>query len=257
MTKVLPRTNFNSSRLARFLADLAVVDVPDAGHAFADRLGQWLNFNDALTLYAAHENPPAGLGAGTGTAVADSGAPDALRDTVERVRQTLTDTITRSCSPQGGGTRLKLPTPQPGVPLEIQLAYEPYRRFHLAHQRDIDGAIRPLRAQVRQALSQASPTLKKLATLDAAFDQILSEREARLLATVPSLLQRRYEHLLQAHHQATDGAGDDDPQRWTEPGGWLAAYGADLREALLAELDLRLQPTLGLLDAYNETKNQQ
>ena len=46
-------------------------------------------------------------------------------------------------------------------------------------------------------------------------------------------------------------------ERWTEPGGWLAAYGADLREALLAELDLRLQPTLGLLDAYNETKNQQ
>ena len=40
--------------------------------------------------------------------------------------------------------------------------------------------------------------------------------------------------------------------------GWLEAFGKDWRLALLAELDLRLEPVAGLIDALNnELKYQQ
>ena len=38
---------------------------------------------------------------------------------------------------------------------------------------------------------------------------------------------------------------------------WLAPLREDLRAALLAELDLRLQPVLGLIEALTQEKSQQ
>ena len=42
---------------------------------------------------------------------------------------------------------------------------------------------------------------------------------------------------------------DDEPQRWALPGGWLFAFEQDLRALLLAELQVRLEPLAGLLEA--------
>lgn len=257
MTTALPRTNFNSSRLTRLLADLAVADAPDVGHAVAERLGLWLDVNDAITLYGAHQ--AAGKRAATGDAQATAHADAAAE--IDRVRTALTASITKSCSPNAGETRIKLPTPKAGVPLEILVAYEPYRRFYLAHQRDIELALRPLRARVREAIAQSSPALRQLATLDEALDKILAEREGHLLSMVPTLLQRRYDQRLLEHRQKRGnvaGADDaDDPATWMRPGGWLAGFCTELQDILLAELDLRLQPILGLMEAFNETTKQQ
>lgn len=258
MTTALPRTNFNSSRLTRLLADLAVVDAPAAGHAFAERLGLWLDVNDAITLYSAHEAIGARPAAGNGATTAHA----SVAAEIARVRNNLTNAITKSCSPNAGETRIKLPTPKAGVPLEIVVAYEPYRRFYLAHQRDIELALRPLRAQVREAIAQSSPALRKLAALDAALDTILGERESHLLSMVPTLLQRRYDQRLLEHrqtYQQTSASADDvdDPATWMQPGGWLAGFCKELQDVLLAELDVRLQPILGLMEAFNETTKQQ
>lgn len=253
MTRALARTNFNSSRLVRYLADMELAETTAPGHAFAERLGQWLDFNDALALYAVLNPGAAGL-----AALPSSGAKSVTRETVNavfaRVRTDLAHSITQSCSPGGGG-RIKLPTPESGAPLEIAAHYEPYRRFYLAHQRDMETKLRPLRATVREALGKMSPALAKLAALDAAFDEILFEREGRLLATVPALLEKRFGQLLQEHQQAiVDSQDVDDPATWMQAGGWLAGFCRELRGVLLAELDLRLQPTLGLMEAFsNET----
>jgi hypothetical protein len=40
-----------------------------------------------------------------------------------------------------------------------------------------------------------------------------------------------------------------------QPGGWLAAFGQELQEALLAELDARLQPVTGLIEAIRNKGN--
>ena len=249
MTRALPRANLNSSRLIRFLADLSIVDTAESKQSFAERLGQWIDFADAITLQGAHNTSVASPSA------AQSGALVALEEEFTRIRTTLVSSITQSCSSTVGETRIKLPAPKPGVGIEIATTFGPYHRFYLAHQGEMESSIRPLRTNVRQVLSKASATLKQLAALDASLDKILSARERQLLSTVPLLLERRFEQLLKAHQQALfETPQADDPAMWMEPGAWLAGFCNELQGALLAELDLRLQPIAGLINAFSNEK---
>ena len=250
MTRALPRTNFNSSGLLRFLADLALVEPTEPGYAFAEKLGLWLDFTDAITLFAVHDESTGSEGSASPSAVPATGRAAAAE--FARGRAGLVNSIVKSCTPQGGESRIKLPTPQTGVALEIAAAYEPYRRFYLALQRDMELNVAPLRARLRQTLAQAAPALKQLADLDAALDGILAEREGKLLATLPWLLEKRFEQLLEAHRQTLAASGQaDDPALWLQAGGWLAVFCRDLQSVLLAELDLRLQPAQGLMEAFS------
>jgi hypothetical protein len=111
----------------------------------------------------------------------------------------------------------------------------------------MDMSIEALRAHVRQSLARASPRLAQLAALDAALDSLLvGAREQRLLAQVPAFLERRFEQLRPA-----DPTDDDD-------GRWRTLFEQEFQAVLRAELDLRLQPVIGLLDALsNEVKTWQ
>ena len=106
------------------------------------------------------------------------------------------------------------------------------------------------------ANSQSLPALRQLAALDAALDKALCERESKLLSTVPLLLRKRFEHLLKAHQQTLLDTGHaDKPDTWMKQGAWLARFCHELQTVLLAELDVRLQPTVGLIEAlHNEKK---
>jgi hypothetical protein len=96
----------------------------------------------------------------------------------------------------------------------------------------MEQMIRPLREHVREALSVASTGLHKLAALDAALDGVLAPREQAVMPTTATLLQRRFGQLRKAG----------------EP---IEAFEKDWRQALLAEVDLRLEPVLGLVDALH------
>jgi hypothetical protein len=250
MTRALTRTNFHSSRLVRILSDLAVVESVKPGVAFAEKLAQWFDITHAINLRAAHtasppstslETPPV-----TGVVVGEAFA---------RMRLALENSITRRGDPVKGRTRLEMPSPQFGVPIDAVTAYAPYRRYYLAHQREMDLNVRPWRAKVREVLAKTSPTLKQLADLDAALDGILCDRESKLLSTVPLLLEQRFGQLLKAHQQRlVDTQQTDHPDFWMKPGGWLARFCNELQTVLLAELDVRLQPILGLIEAMNNEK---
>lgn len=245
MTRALPRSNFNSSRLIRILADLAVVDEPDAGHDFAEKLALWLDFTDAITLSTAL-NAHRPLQPGGRHTVASA----TLTQEFARTQASLVNAITKSFMPNGGGTRLKLPTPALHASVEIAAAYEPYRRFYLAQQREIEQYVRPLRSQVRQVLATTSPALARLSLLDAAMGKALDVREGKLLATVPARLEKRFKQLLRAHRQMlADRAMDDDPAQWGLPGSWLGGFCRDMQAVLLAEVDLRMQPIMGMIEA--------
>ena len=244
MTRALLRTNFNSSRLIRILADLSIEDGAEPSQAFAERLGQWLDVADAITLHAAHSaraaNPPAVLSGG------QSGASAGVEEEFARIRTALANSITRSCPPKPGEIRI-----EGSEASQLAAAYEPFQRFYFAHQREMDSSVRPLRAKLRAALTKASPALRQLAALDAALDKILSVREGKLLATVPLLLEKRFGQLLKAHRQTlVDTRPADDPALWMQ-GGWLAGFGKELQGVLLAELDVRLQPVVGLIEAFS------
>ena len=218
MAQSSPGTNFNSSRLVRFLAELASVDVAESKQAFAERLGQWLDFADAIALHAVHDSASA---AATRTGGADART---LADEFAAARTAWASSITASCSAQADKW------PPPGADGETAAAYEPYRRFYAARQGEMEVAIRPWRNKARQALAQRGGKLGQLAALDGAFDRVFGARERQLLAGVPALLGKRFALLA--------GAG-------------LADFGKELTMVLLAELDLRLQPTVGLIEALS------
>jgi hypothetical protein len=218
------RNSFGSSRLVRLLGDAASQDVQASGMDFAERLSLWLNAFDAIHLQACHQ-------ALKSIAVAAPGKPSAPRrtgtqsvaDDLQRVRAVLAKAIAQD--------------PLAFEPPSAEPAYAPYHQRHLDLQRQMEQMISALRDHVRQSICRVSPRLRQLAVVDAAFEQVLARREQALLPTAPGLLKRRFEQLR------------------NEEGG-LETFARQWREALLAELDLRLEPVAGLVDALgNEPKN--
>lgn len=248
MARGSPRTSFDSSRLIRALSDLVSTDATPPRQSFADRLGQWLDFADAIALFSALNGSTDAAG---GPATAEH---PALRDEFARVRGALLDSINTDGVLTPGKARIRLPAPAWHASTPGAADYLPYHRYYLAHQRDMGAAIAPLRASVRAGLAQRAPALRQLAALDGVLDQALAPRERSLLATVPQLLGRHFEQLHQAHRNAL--TTPDDPARWLQPGAWLHTFCQDMRAVLLAELELRLQPVAGLLEALNEVTRQ-
>ena len=251
MARVLPRTNFHSSKLIRCLNDLAIVDAVEAGNAFAEKLGLWIHFADAIALSAVHSDSMAKV------PKMQPGAQSAACATAgvefERIQAFLVNSVMRSFSPKLGRTHITLPAPELELPVKITTAYTPYRRFYETHQRDMELSISPLRVNVREALAKTSPRLRKLADLDAMLEKILRERESKLLGRVPVLLKKRFEQLFKEHQQKlVDTQQADNPAGWTQAGGWLARFCNDMQMLLLAEVELRLQPTMGLIEAFKQ-----
>lgn len=255
MTRASPRPNFNSSNLLRFLAGLSIADLPESRQSFAERLGEWVDFTDAITLLAAL-GPPAGAAAPMPRGELD-GALAAAEADCERIRSTLVNSIVRSCTSVGGAGRDAAKAAQVKGDLAAG-GSAALLRIHQALQREMDGALRPLREAVRATLARAGPGMQRLAALDAALDKVLWVRERNLLATLPAMLEKRYEQLRAAQAQAA-GGGDrpDRPDACLQPAIAEARFRDELQRALLAELDLRLQPVLGLMDALrNEAARQ-
>jgi hypothetical protein len=232
----------------RTLTDLSVLKTDEPGAGFADRLSQWVGFADAIALCAVHSERAAPSGQ-------SSLARPCIAEEFARMRLAMEDAIRLSCQPGTGKARLELPVPMTGASVKEASAYGPYRRFHAAQQRDMELSVRALRARFRERIALDAPGLGQLVNLDEAMEAILGEREARLLATATSLLEKRFGQLLKAAQQAAAAAGQEDaPALWMKPGAWLLGFCKELETVLLAELDLRLQPTLGLVEAWNNER---
>lgn len=245
MAPGLPRTSFNSSRLLQVLAERAIVRAAervggaDSKHSFAEGLGQWLDWTDAIALSSALNSSAAPKLPQQAAAalLATAAATAAAIDEVARVRSSLTRAISADAEPTDPpGTRRQAASasaPDDGV-----VDFSSHRRRHAAHQREMEAAIAPLRSQLRAAVSGLSPALHRLAALDAVFDRALAARERHLLASLATLLERHFNRLRQPQAE-TPGLAPH----------WLAVFCSDMQSLLLAELDLRMNPIEGLLAA--------
>lgn len=249
MTRSPTRTHFPSSRLIRILSDLALLDTAEPEAAFAEKLGLWVDYSEAIALSTALSASSSG---------ARSAAPphsSVLNEELASLRRGLENSIMQSESTKTGKARIERPSPDREWPVKLAAAYEPYRRYYAAYQREMDSDIRHLRVSVREALARTSPALGQLAALDAALDKVLCERENKSLSTVPLLLRKRFEHLFKTHQQALLDTGQTDkPAAWMKEGAWLTRFCDELQTVLLAELDVRLQPTVGLIEALQHEK---
>jgi hypothetical protein len=267
MTRALPRASLYSASLVRFLTENALLAPARQAEDVGQKLGDWLDFRQAIALHGVL--PPDTVSAAQAAPLPAHVqrmaplAPDALARHVDKVRAQLVESITHGAPAGSGLARIDMPAPVLEAPVEIKTAFEPYRRFVAAHQRQMDSTLRSLRAQLRLQLSKQGSAGQQLAALDAAFEKILAEREAALLAKTSKLLEKRFVQalkshmLLQALATETADASDDmdgidanpnDPPK-ADPSIWLMPLRQTLRQALLAELDTRLQPSLGLLEA--------
>ena len=222
------RSDFGSSTLVRLLGEWAPVDAQASGMDFAERLGLWLNAFDAIGLQAAHQSIRAIRSAAPGTPLdARSRRGQTVDEDFQQVRSTLAHAIARDLAPLEGAAQTE------------KTSYAPYRQRHLELQRQMEQMITPLRDHVRQALLPVSAPLRQLAALDAVLEQMLATREQTLLPAVTALLERRFVQLRDANSED-----------------WLQTFENDWRQALRAELDLRLEPVAGLIEALsNELKN--
>jgi hypothetical protein len=259
MRQALPRAKFNSSRLVRRLAAGAAQEIPGSRQDFAERLGQWLDVTDAIALFAAVSSANAAITA-DGTSRARAGAPPtgrvpgsancsgrgvgaapsptaALDAEVDRLRASIAESIATDSAfraPRGPNA-----LQQAGAVADVG-DFGPWHRAYRAHQRRMEAAIAPMRASVRDALGRQCPALRPLAEIDAALEKALEARERLLMSRVPQLLEKRFEQLRARHAGEAAGAPAGD---------WLARFRSDLQDILQAELDVRLQPVEGLIEA--------
>lgn len=223
-------TPASASPLVRLLSEWHCADAEASpGMDFAQRLSQWVNAFDAMGLQSAHEVIRRVQALAQRSGGARGPAPAALAQDVDRVRGVLAHAIAQPVpedlarpGDRGGG------------------AFAPWRDRHLELQRQMALMIEPLRAHVRESASRRSTRLRQLAVLDAAMEQMLARREHTLLPATTSLLKRRFEQLRDA---ASDASGDEADDAW------LQAFGREWRQVLLAELEVRLAPVAGLVEA--------
>jgi hypothetical protein len=289
MTRALPRASLYSASLVRFLTENALLAPARQAEDVGQKLGDWLDFRQAIALHGVL-NPETAANAQATPLPAHVQrmaliAPEALAQHVDKVRAQLVESITQGAPAGSGLARIDMPAPVLEEPVEIKTAFEPYRRFVAAHQRQMEHTLRNLRAQLRLQLSKRASAGQQLAALDTAFENILAERESALLAKTSKLLEKRFVQALKAQmqlqaqaHQAlpaamitetavatVDATDDSDPTPnntpKANPTSWLMplhqTLRQTLRQALLAELDTRLQPTLGLLEALTSIAPQE
>ena len=253
-----PHHRLNSSALVVLLQQWMQADAGVAARAdVAEQLGQWLSTVDTVKLSRSLHAIEA--------LAQDAGRPgvpcaaQALDAAFQQAKAELTALITaepvapKPARERADNTRAQAPDPT----AEAEFTFHAPR--YLALQKQIDTRLLALRAQVRHAVSQGPVALRQLAAMDAVMEQLTAEREQRLSASLPAHLDRRMTQLRNAHQQRLVCLGqEDDPQHWRRPGGWLHAFERDLQALLLAEMHVRLQPILGLLEAaHNENMERQ
>ncbi len=251
------------SRLIRLLRGLTDESPDPALNNFALHFGKLADLSGSMSLLNAHES--------IDHVTTDDSACDlaAAREDFMKVRTALIRAVVMSFVPPRGLTpvrMVKLPTaeklhshyqatgvygaPRPWLPKVYAAAFDPYAAFYVARQRDLAMKVRRLREHQRKLVRQASDEHAQLAALDEALDDALNTRTQELFSVIPKLLARRFGKLAFAETDALpkrSTARDLEP--WLEPDGWITRFCGDMRELLLAELEIRLRPVIGLMES--------
>ena len=237
------------SRLEALLIELSSAKFHSGEYNLAERLSYLIGVSGSIKLARSLNELP--------TSVEKNYKADgeSLDDEVVKTCQEMILTITSSFVETEGNddrdAQLTLPSSN-GLRLEALRVYTPYQRCYIAHQTEMALGLQVLRERVRKNLAVTSIELHQLAKLDEILDEDLVVHTRRLFNVIPKLLEQRFHFLLQEHRQKQDKNRRDELDQWLLPDGWLTLFYNDMREMLLAEFDVRLQPILGLLEARNE-----
>lgn len=248
------QSHLSQSRLVRLLQEWAQVDGDAARHDVAERLGGWLGAMDTVKLESALQSIQAYASQARDTLPpAMALEPAWLETLLQRTRSDIDDMI---------AAKLNAPAPMRGRVIRVaatasaddaEADYAVHYQRYLDLQKRIELKLGQLRGQIRQLLAKGSVPMRQLAAMDAVMEQLLSAREQKLLSSVPVYLERRFTHWRQWHQQRLQISGrDDDPALWRQSGGWLAGFLRDWQDMLQAELQVRLMPVVGMIEAVQK-----
>jgi hypothetical protein len=227
------------SKLVRQLSQSPRLEAEHRRQDFAERLGQWINAADSIMLHSVLQAPLVETEQAPALGKTPPLGPAALEKELFKVRSELTQRIQQCEIAPLRDPRLNVPSRQqsPKEPVKDSVLYG---QLYIEQQHRMELKIRPLRRQIRQSLAQTSPSLRRLAALDAVMERALAGREHKLLGKVPVLM----EGLLDPE---SSGPMGEDP---------MASVERRFRSLLLAELEVRLEPVMGLLEAFSTEVNQ-
>lgn len=225
------------SRLIRFLAELDAAEEQVPHPRFVQRLGQLIDLSDAMTLSETlrHSAP---------VAAATEGSSDWQPEgEFLRVRTNLVKGIMGSFARDEAHSRIRLPEPGQFSANPNEARHEPYVRFYRAHQREMELRVKGLQVRAREYALRFPGQLSRLAELDRVLAETFAVRTRQCFAVLPALVGSRYRLLLpeqdQSQMEAVEQAGLEQLQ-------------VEIRGLLLAELDTRLLPVQGLVEAIAE-----
>ena len=239
MTQASTHSAPGNSRLVRLLRDLQVADAEVSQQHFGARLARLIDLADSINIAEAHG--PMRAVTFEPTTVSNA----AVKQQFLRSRTSMMQTVIRAFDPQAGSARGKFPPPETPPPEQDKAAaVEPYLKFYAAQQGQIDANVQRLQTLARESVAGLSPELARLCALDKAMGDSLAGHSRKFFTVIPRLLEQYFEQLPQA-----------------EPAQWSRLYqqlSAKMQGLLLAEIEVRLEPVLGLIEASNEysDKNQ-
>lgn len=238
MIQISTPTTVNRPRLVRFINDLGM-GAPQISHEhFTQRLGQLFDLPGSIAVAAAQvKRPPQ-------APEADTRSRDQVQTLFLRGREAIVRGALKAFLPDGG-VRIRFPVPAADADPTQTLTPERYIAFYAAQQREADFRVRQLHADIRAAVAGCSPELDRLCALDKVLGKQLAGPGRRFFEAVPQLLQHRFEHLLGPYRP---GPADPSPDHdaWRQA---LAQYRTEMQGMLLAEIETRLLPTTGLVEA--------
>ncbi len=225
------------SRLVTLLTQLDRKAARDSHGDFAERLGRLFDLSDAISLDGANQYRP------KGPFEARPDATERLQADLLKTRDTLLAHLSRSFAGEKAASVIPLPPLKDDAQTDKRPTFGAYERFYQAHQRQMIAGLSNLRQRSRRILIGHSQAMARLAELDAVFEQSLGSYVRHCFGALPGFLEKRYRTLWDTRdpfHTVED---------WLAPEGWLSQFRRELQLLLLAELDARQEPILGLLDA--------
>lgn len=250
-----------ASRLLGRLREIDISATPVAPGHVSERIGSLLDLTDSVTL----SKMLGGLDK-LGDHAAQMTIDVAKEAFIEEYNKLAGSIVKRLGPNQAGASRDRLPTPvefhancisrdvfsikvAQGAP-NCNAAFTPYRKKYLAIQGKLDLACHRLRANTARAIAGLSPAMAKISALDMVLGDAFYHQQRQLFAKVPRLLEEHFTRLLDTHWKALPhGPKADDLAHWLAPDGWVALFCIKMRDLLLAELETRLQPVIGIIES--------
>ena len=228
----------NGSRLTHLLTDLGLSNKMPSHKNFAERVGSTIGLPGSLILSNAPTKPnktdAVKLAANTQKAIQEQ-----FLTQHSKLIQFIGDCFNRNEKRK----RFQLPCINNHDFIHDEKTLAIYQRFYITLQTELNSQANALHSVIRDAISDTTTELNHLCALDKVMSETLSTHQRKAYASIAVFIQKRFDFYTPLCASVSD---TDKPEEF------IIQFNEELKQLILTELDARLQPTYGLIEALNE-----